>query len=73
MESFFIGHPDPGGRLTLFNLDHAFHHIADEHQWKDTMFKDLFERFGSIKGVNIKQRLSVHKVPTWAQFLEHVG
>jgi len=54
-------------------LDHAIQHIADEHQWKDTKFKDFFERFGSIKGVSIKQRLSVDKAPTWAQFLEHVG
>jgi hypothetical protein len=37
------------------------------------MFKDFFERFGPTKGVNIKQRLSVDKAPTWAQFLEHVG
>jgi hypothetical protein len=37
------------------------------------MFKDFFERFGSIKGVSIKQRLSIDKAPTWAQFLEHVG
>lgn len=51
----------------------AIQHIADEHQWKDTMFTDFYGRFGSAKGVNIKQRLSVDKAPTWAQFLEHVG
>jgi hypothetical protein len=37
------------------------------------MFKDFFERFGSVKGVSIKERLSIDKAPTWAQFLEHVG
>ncbi|MGH7209072.1 MAG: hypothetical protein ACREIL_06790, partial [Nitrospiraceae bacterium] len=30
-------------------------------------------KFGPVKGVNIKQRLSFKKPPTWAQFLEHVG
>jgi hypothetical protein len=54
-------------------LDHAIHHIADEHQWQDTMFKDFFEKFGPVKGVSIKQRLSMDKAPTWAQFLKHVG
>jgi hypothetical protein len=58
---------------TVVSLDHAIHHIADEHQWKDTMFTDFFGRFGSIKGVSIKQWLSIDKAPTWAQFLEHVG
>ena len=71
-----IFHWAPGSRWethTVAPLDHAIHHIADEHQWKDTMFKDFFERFAPIKGVSIKQRLSIDKAPTWAQFLEHVG
>ena len=71
-----IFHWAPGSRWeihTVVTLEHAIHHIADEHQWKDVMFKDFFNRFGSVKGVNIKQRLSVDKAPTWAQFLEYVG
>ena len=71
-----IFHWAPGSRWethTVVTLDHAIHHIADEHQWRDAMFKDFFERFGSIRDVSIKQRLSVDKVPTWSQFLEHVG
>jgi hypothetical protein len=71
-----IFHWAPGSRWethTIATLEHAIHHIADEHQWKDVMFKDFFQRFGAIKGVSIKQRLSVDKAPTWAQFLQHVG
>jgi hypothetical protein len=71
-----IFHWAPGSRWethTVVSLDQAVHHIAEEHQWKDTMFKDFFEKFGPIKGVSIKQRLSVDKAPTWTQFLEHVG
>jgi len=37
------------------------------------MFKDFFEKFGPIQGINIKQRLSMDKSPTWAQFLQHIG
>jgi hypothetical protein len=57
-----IFHWAPGSRWethTVVSLGHAIHHIADEHQWKDVMFKDFFERFGPVKGVNIKERLSV--------------
>jgi len=36
-------------------LDHAIHHIADEHHWRDTMFKEFFEKFGPVKGITIKQ------------------
>lgn len=71
-----IFHWAPGSRWethTVAPFDHAIHHIADEHRWRDTMFKDFFEKFGPVKGVSIKQRLSMDKVPTWAQFLIHVG
>jgi hypothetical protein len=71
-----IFHWAPGSRWethTVVSLDHAVHHIALEHQWTDGMFKEFFERFGPIKGVNIKQRLSVNNAPTWKQFLEHIG
>lgn len=71
-----IFHWAPGSRWethTVAPFDHAIHHIADEHQWRDTMFKDFFEKFGPVKGVSIKQRLSMDKAPTWAQFLKHVG
>ncbi len=54
-------------------FEHAIHHIADEHNWRDKMFKDFFEPFGPIQGVNIKQRLSFDQPPTWTQFLQHIG
>lgn len=71
-----IFHWAPGSRWethTLVPFDHAIHHIAGEHQWQDSMFKDFFERFGPVKSVNIGQRLSMDKPPTWAQFLHHIG
>ncbi|MGH7230890.1 MAG: hypothetical protein ACREJU_05945 [Nitrospiraceae bacterium] len=71
-----IFHWAPGSRWethTVVPLDHAIHHIAGEHQWQDTMFKDFFEMFGPIGGVNIGERLSMDRPPTWAQFLQHIG
>lgn len=71
-----IFHWAPGSRWethTVASFDHAIHHIADEHHWQDTMFKDFFEKFGPVKGVSIKKWLSMDKAPTWAQFLEHIG
>ena len=71
-----IFHWAPGSRWethTVVPFEHAIHHIADEHHWQDTMFKDFFEKFGPILGVNIKHRLSFDKPPTWAQFLQHIG
>ena len=71
-----IFHWAPGSRWethTVASLEQTIHHIADEHQWRDTMFKDFFEKFGPVKGTNIKMRLSIDNAPTWAQFLEHVG
>ena len=71
-----IFHWAPGSRWethTVVSFEHAIHHITDEHQWQDNMFKDFFEKFGPVKGVSIKQRLSINNSPTWAQFLEHVG
>lgn len=71
-----IFHWAPGSRWethTVVPFEHAIHHVADEHQWRDTMFKEFFEQFGPVRGVNIKQRLSFDKPPTWAQFLAHVG
>ena len=54
-------------------FEHAIHHIADEHRWQDTMFKEFFEPFGPVRGVSIRQRLSMDRPPTWAQFLQHIG
>ena len=71
-----IFHWAPGSRWethTVVPFEHAIHHIADEHNWRDNMFKEFFETFGPVKGVNIKQRLSFDKPPTWAQFLQHIG
>jgi hypothetical protein len=71
-----IFHWAPGSRWethTVVPFDHAIHHIADEHNWLDTMFKEFFGKFGPVTGVNIKQRLSFEKPPTWAEFLRHVG
>ncbi len=71
-----IFHWAPGSRWethTVASFEHTIHHIADEHRWNDRMFKDFFEQFGPIQGVNIKQRLSMDKSPTWAQFLQHIG
>jgi hypothetical protein len=71
-----IFHWAPGSRWethTVVPFEHAIHHIANEHNWLDTMFKEFFEKFGPVKGVNIKQRLSFDKPPTWAQFLQHIG
>jgi len=71
-----IFHWAPGSRWethTVVPFEHAIHHIADEHQWRDTMFKDFFERFGPVRGVGIRERLSVDQPPTWVQFLEHIG
>lgn len=71
-----IFHWSPGSRWethTVVPFDHAINHIADEHNWQDNMFRDFFERFGPIQNVNIKQRLSHDKPPTWVQFLQHIG
>ncbi len=71
-----IFHWAPGSRWethTVVPFAHAIHHIADEHQWTDTMFKEFFEPFGPVRGANIKQRLSMEKAPTWTQFLKHIG
>ncbi|MGH7256170.1 MAG: hypothetical protein ACREI3_10375 [Nitrospirales bacterium] len=71
-----IFHWAPGSRWethTVVPFDHAIHHIADEHQWRDSMFKEFFEPHGPVRGVNIKERLSMTTPPTWGQFLEHVG
>lgn len=71
-----IFHWAPGSRWethTVVPFEHAIHHIADEHNWRDKMFKDFFEPFGPIQGVNIKQRLSFDQPPTWTQFLQHIG
>lgn len=71
-----IFHWAPGSRWethTVVPFEHAIHHIADEHNWRDNMFKEFFEKFGPVTGVNIKQRLSFEKPPTWVQFLAHVG
>ncbi|WHZ24607.1 MAG: hypothetical protein OJF47_003719 [Nitrospira sp.] len=71
-----IFHWAPGSRWethTVVPFEHAIHHIADEHHWQDKMFKDFFEPFGPIQGVNIKQRLSFDQPPTWTQFLQHIG
>lgn len=71
-----IFHWAPGSHWemhTLMAFDHAIHHVADEHHWQDNMFKDFFERFGPVTGVNISERLSMDHEPSWAQFLEHIG
>lgn len=71
-----IFHWAPGSRWethTSMALEHAIHHVADEHHWMDTMFQDFFARFGPIHGVNIAERLSIATPPTWTQFLHHVG
>jgi len=71
-----IFHWAPGSRWethTLVSFEHAIHHIAGEHKWQDNMFREFFEQFGSVRGVNIEQRLSMDKPPTWAQFLQHIG
>jgi hypothetical protein len=71
-----IFHWAPGSRWethTVASFDHAIHHIADEHHWQDSMFKDFFEQFGPVTGVSIKKRLSMESTPTWAQFLAHIG
>ena len=71
-----IFHWAPGSRWethTVASFEHAIHHIADEHGWNDTMFKDFFEPFGGVRGVNLRQRFSFDKPPTWTQFLQHIG
>jgi len=71
-----IFHWAPGSRWethTVASFDHAIHHIAEEHYWQDNMFKEFFETFGPVQGVNIRNRLSKDSPPTWAQFLQHIG
>jgi hypothetical protein len=71
-----IFHWAPGSRWethTVVPFEHAIHHIADEHNWRDTMFKDFFEAYGLVQGMNIKQHLSFDQPPTWSQFLQHIG
>ena len=58
---------------TVAPFTHAIHHIAEEHNWVDTMFSDFFDQFGKSTGVSIAQRLSADKDPTWAMFLKHIG
>lgn len=75
-ENGVIFHWAPGSRWethTVATWEHAIHHIADEHRWQDNMFKEFFERFGPVKGVNIAERLSMDRSPTWAEFLRHIG
>jgi hypothetical protein len=75
-DSGVIFHWAPGSRWethTLMALDHAIHHMVEEHRWMDTMFGDFFERFGPVRGVNIADRLSMAEPPTWTQFLHHIG
>ena len=75
-DSGVIFHWAPGSRWethTTMPLEHAIHHMAQEHHWMDTMFQDFFERFGPIQGANIADRLSVATPPTWAEFFHHVG
>src|SRR5687768_4211805 len=69
-----IFHWAPGSRWethTVASFDHAIHHIADEHHWQDNMFREFFEKFGPVQGINIKKRLSMDSPPTWVQFLQH--
>jgi hypothetical protein len=71
-----IFHWAPGSRWemhTVAPFKHAIHHIAEEHNWVDTMFSDFFDPFGDSTGVSIAQRLSADKAPTWAMFLKHIG
>lgn len=71
-----IFHWAPGSRWethTVVPFEHAIRHIAGEHQWTDSMFKEFFETFGPVTGVNIGTKLSMAKPPTWAQFLRHIG
>jgi hypothetical protein len=71
-----IFHWAPGSHWethTVMPLAHAIHHVAEEHRWIDSMFKDFFEPFGSVRGVSIAERLSVDVPPTWSQFLAHIG
>jgi hypothetical protein len=71
-----IFHWAPGSRWethTVMPFAHAIHHVGEEHHWMDTMFKDFFERFGPVNGVNIVDRLSMDVPPTWSQFLQHIG
>jgi len=61
-----IFHWAPGSRWethTLVSFDHAIQHIAGEHRWQDNMFKEFFEPFGPVKGVNIGDRLSMETPP----------
>lgn len=71
-----IFHWAPGSRWethTVAPFQRAIHHIADEHRWVDTMFRDFFEPYGPVTGAGIRQRLSMDRPPTWAQFLKHIG
>jgi len=71
-----IFHWAPGSRWethTVVPLAQAIHHFTDEHQWRDNMFKEFFEKFGPVQGLSIEKRLSTEKPPTWAQFLVHIG
>lgn len=71
-----IFHWAPGSRWethTIMPIGHAIHHLSGEHRWQDNMFREFFEPFGPIKGVNIGELLSQDKPPTWTQFLKHIG
>lgn len=71
-----IFHWAPGSRWemhTVVPFKHAIHHIAEEHNWVDTMFSDFFDQFGKSTGASIAARLSADKAPTWAMFLKHIG
>lgn len=75
-EDGVIFHWAPGSRWemhTVVSFEHALHHLAEEHKWTDRMFPGFFEPFGGVRGVSIKERLSMTKAPTWAMLLEHIG
>jgi hypothetical protein len=71
-----IFHWAPGSRWethTVVPFKEAITHITEDHHWQDTMFKEFFEPFGPIRGVSIRERLSMDQAPTWANFLGHIG
>jgi mono/diheme cytochrome c family protein len=74
-----IFHWAPGShweRDTLASFGFTIGHTVGEHRWLDTMFPDFFERYGGVKGINVKDRLTEidpTSAAPWIEFLRYGG
>jgi mono/diheme cytochrome c family protein len=74
-----IFHWAPGSRWethTLASFGFTIGHIIGEHKWMDTQFPELFENYGGVYGVTVKDRFSEIDSASpkpWVEFLNYIG